>query len=98
MDTMSAWGFGSHVPGTLPTFSFMSATPTRTSSRTSAAMALPSMSLASARADFGSARAGAVLTAPRVARSKRGAAEALHPRVVAAAAATFIFVDVVVSA
>jgi hypothetical protein len=56
------------------------------------------MSLASARADFGSARAGAVLTAPRVARSKRGAAEALHPRVVAAAAATFIFVDVVVSA
>jgi hypothetical protein len=33
-----------------------------------------------------------------VARSKRGAAEALHPRVVAAAAAAFIFVDVDVSA
>lgn len=93
---MIARRLGSHAPGTLPIFSFIWATPTRTSSRTSAAMALPSMSLASARAERGRARAGAVLNAPRVTRSLRGAAKVLQAKVVATAAA-FIFVDAVVS-
>ena len=76
---------GGNAPGTLPFFSFISATLTRTSSRTCSAMALPSMMAASARADLGSARAAVARTAP-ARRLRDAVAEIFHPRVVAEAA------------
>lgn len=77
-------------PGTFPCFAFNSATLRRTSSRTSAAMALPSMMAASARAERGSRRRDDVPLTAAARRAFRGAAaEVAHLATVRATATAF---------
>lgn len=77
-------------PGTFPCFSFNSATLRRTSSRTSAAMALPSMMAASARAERGSRRCDDLPLTAAARRAFRGAAaEVAHLATVRATATAF---------